>query len=216
MRFQLVFFLAFFSTSLLAQSAFEGKWYLVTKNNYRTFEVSGDSLTLHVTDGFTTQTTCGLTEVDYHYTIQSKELQGDSLTCIAYSDKSDTTVFVFYLDTVKAGTRLWVKERKNCEEGPFFTLVSETEINTYASFKSLDNMSEADFITFAQNLQILMTQPDINKYGRHYSISKMKYVLIDLGYDPRFNIKELPLKLKAFEQNERTKAQYDAVFNRNR
>ncbi|TNE80708.1 MAG: hypothetical protein EP332_06740 [Bacteroidetes bacterium] len=216
MRSKLLLILVLFGSSVFAQSAFLGKWYLVTKNNYRSFEIKADSLLLHVTDGFTKETTCGLTELDYHYTIQSKVIHGDSMTCIAIKEKSDTATFVFYLDSTKKETRLLVKERKKGEEGPFFTLVNEAELNTYPAFKSLDKMSEADFITFAQNLKKIMAEPNISSYGRHYITSRMKYLLIDLGYDPRFAYKQLPEILKSFEQNERTKGLYDAVFNRKR
>lgn len=196
-----------------SQDTLEGNWYLVSRNNYRVIHITSDSIFMHTTDGFT------LNETDHFdptesYKILDKKKVGDTTYYEAKRYLSDTVLMSFWKDGNLTSSNLMFDVRSISQlnfEPIYLKLVQETEIKSFQNLKNISEMTVEDFLKFTD--QMLILKNETKRLTRQYLFSEVKYMLADLGYDPRIKLSSLTDRLEKYANLEETKTAYDAVFN---
>lgn len=201
------------SQGLYGQVNIEGNWYMVSRNNLRLTKISQNSIFQQTMDGFTLEK--GI-EYDTRKSLRilDKKENGDTLIYQVSSPNKDTLDMSFWFDTSVNPTRLFQKiypRSKTDGKSILFRWVHEDEIRSYDKLLSLSEMSAKDFLSFAEFSEELKEKGA--KLSRHFMFAEIKYKLVDMGYDPRFMLSQLQVKLEKFADQKSTKDAYGKMFN---
>lgn len=190
-----------------------GNWYLVSRNNLKQFVIAEDSIGNQTMKGFDVNTPTTV----YLKKIISKQTKSDTLL-VEYLNVRDNEIeqVCYVVDNQYKYARLRMFSL-DTDDPVLFILVSKLELESYNALKDVKEMTENDFVLFAPYFkeQIDQFQSQKQKKSRHQIYSEIKYKLVEMGYNPLFNISLLEEYFSKFSENPNTKQWYDIMMNKN-
>ena len=177
-----VLFLTLFSLTLLQGQIFDqNNWIMVSSNNYRVFQFNEDALKIYTTKDFNLKTT---ESVKIYFYINAKSSSSnDSIQILSTDD------FVMEMHKLFPNSMLLqIRDLSNADTSRKIMLVSEEETERYSLLKDFKTMSDEEIFNFLDFLPAVNDGIDVD---RHVIYSRMKYKLVEMGFNPKFQLNKL-------------------------
>ena len=182
------------SSSLIAQVIPKGNWVLVSRNNYRIFEIKEKDIIVYTSKGFQIDK-FGNDKIDKKFKIlETKVYNGQTFFHLSSNDENEIILFnqidSNHLKINFFEYKEWSYIENLDTKMKFeYNLVSEKELVRYDKLRSLETMSDLELIIVAK--YAIEIKKNITDLNRHYLFSQIKYKLIELGINPKFQLNSL-------------------------
>jgi len=205
MKKYLLVFIIFTSHYALAQS-FYGNWYLMDKTDLWEFEIQKDTLRMypHTPSDLSKHNTPEMAGAVMAF--KEKVIKDTVMSCryISVSNGHESGSITLSLSKSGKKSRLYLSAIPDKGNENIITpvrLITAEEIKLYATLPDLSEMTDADFITFANKVTALTTRykQHTDTMSKIYLFSELKFIIADLGYNPFISPEDIETKLKKFE-----------------
>lgn len=200
----------FMFTTAISQEIenYEGRWVIMTRDGYSLFELSEDSLKVFEGRGYDTSTFT----LDHSALIDSLTLDASSLTIQLGSPKEPFLITFKPLDT-HTGKSLLISGKELGDSISYCDteLLSIDQVERLNELKSLKEMSPADFQTIMAAVRSLRNAACKLQSSRDLE-PRVRSILKQQGYDPRFKLYELGSLLSHLKDNPLSKELYSEIF----
>jgi hypothetical protein len=197
-------FLLAFAVSSFGQAR-AGSWYLLDEKSLWEVVLKNDTLVMYPKVPFDLK----VNEPRLIGTIVAltlKNTTGNTSTYrfTAVHNKNETGQISFTRNSSSKNERLLftaLPDRGNEKIITPIKLISADEINSYSALKDISEMTDDDFIVYAQKVDSLVTDYKKNRetMSKEYLHTELKLIIAGLGYNPLLNMQELNEKLTKFK-----------------
>jgi len=189
---------------------YTGRWVIMTRDGYSMFELSRHSIKVKVFEGRGYDTTTFT--LDHAAHIDSLILGASSLTIQVGSLKEPFSIAFKPVNT-QTGKSLFMSGRDMSDTMSYCEteLLSIDQVRRFNELTSLIEMSPSDFQTIIEDVQSLRNAPCKLQSSRDLE-PRVRYIIKQDGYDPRFPLNELGGLLVHLKDNPISHELYIEVF----
>jgi len=187
---------------------YTGRWVIMTRDGYSMFELSRDSIKVLEGRGYDTMTFT----LDHAAHIDSLILGASSLT-VQVGSSSEPFSITFKPVNTQTGKSLFMSGRDMSDTMSYCEteLLSIDQVRRFNELTSLIEMSPSDFQTIIEDVQSLRNAPCKLQSSRDLE-PRVRYIIKQDGYDPRFPLNELGGLLVHLKDNPISHELYIEVF----
>jgi len=187
---------------------YTGRWVIMTRDGYSMFELSRDSIKVLEGRGYDTMTFT----LDHAAHIDSLILGASSLT-VQVGSSSEPFSITFKPVNTQTGKSLFMSGRDVSDTMSYCEteLLSIDQVRRLNELTSLIEMSPSDFQTIIEDVQSLRNAPCKLQSSRDLE-PRVRYIIKQHGYDPRFPLNELGGLLVHLKDNPISHELYIEVF----
>ena len=189
---------------------YTGRWVIMTRDGYSMFELSRHSIKVKVFEGRGYDTTTFT--LDHAAHIDSLILGASSLT-VQVGSSSEPFSITFKPVNTQTGKSLFMSGRDMSDTMSYCEteLLSIDQVRRFNELTSLIEMSPSDFQTIIEDVQSLRNAPCKLQSSRDLE-PRVRYIIKQDGYDPRFPLNELGGLLVHLKDNPISHELYIEVF----